>query len=139
MPFDLPRAGGPLLDDDGRPLRPTAKKWDEAQPLCVESLETCRATLGSKHPITLVAIKHYGRLLQAQGKPQKAAPLFLEALEVAKAAHGQEHLDTLVLYQSSAEALLDCGKLDQVQDLLGFVETPVLPDLKHGAQYCDLW
>ena len=53
----------------------------EAEPLYREALEASRATLGDRHPSTLVSIGNMAALLEAQGKLVEAEPLYGELRE----------------------------------------------------------
>ena len=59
-----------------------------------ETLEVERATLGPKHPSTLISMNNLAQLLQAQGKLAESEALFKETLEVKRAALGPQHPTT---------------------------------------------
>ncbi|MEO0477494.1 MAG: histidine kinase dimerization/phospho-acceptor domain-containing protein [Planctomycetota bacterium] len=65
-----------------------------AEPLFREALDGSRATLGDRHPHTLLSINYYARLLHAQGKLDEAEPLLREAVEGYRATLGDRHPDT---------------------------------------------
>jgi tetratricopeptide (TPR) repeat protein len=92
-------------------------KLDEAAPLYREALEARRATLGDRHPSTLVSIGNMASLLQAQGKLDEAAPLSREALEASRATLGDRHPSTLVSMNNMASLLRAQGKLDEAAPL----------------------
>ena len=60
-----------------------------------ETLEVQRATLGPKHPDTLISMGNLAGLLHAQGKLSESEALFMETLEGRRAALGPRHPDTL--------------------------------------------
>jgi hypothetical protein len=60
-----------------------------------EALEGRRATLGPKHPDTLVSMGNLAGLLYAQGKLGESEALFKETLEGRRAAWGPQHLTPL--------------------------------------------
>ena len=60
----------------------------------MEALESCRATLGDRHPLTMTSMNNVAGLLQAQGKLNEAMQLWGEALEGNRLVHGDCHPDT---------------------------------------------
>ena len=61
---------GMLYQDQG--------KLDQAEPLLIEALDAKRATLGDRHPHTLISILNLGMVYQDQGKLEEAEPLLTE-------------------------------------------------------------
>ena len=66
-----------------------------AVPLYCEALSASRATLGDRHPHTLISINNLASLLQAQGNLAAAEPLCREALSARRESLGDRHPDTL--------------------------------------------
>jgi tetratricopeptide (TPR) repeat protein len=82
-------------------------RYDEAEPLFLETLETRKRVLGDDHPDTLWSMNNLGILYQNQGRYDEAEPLFLETLETRKRVLGDGHPDTLdSLYNLSCFAAL---------------------------------
>ena len=86
---------GGLLQDMG--------KLKEARPLLEEALQTCRETLGDRHPSTLASIYNVGLLLEAMGELGEAEPLLEEALQGRKETLGDRHPDTLTSISNMGE------------------------------------
>ena len=80
-------------------------RLDEARPLLEEALQGCRATLGDRHPHTLISLNNMGALLKEMGKLDEARPLLEEAAHLGKAAMGERHPDTLI-FAADLDALL---------------------------------
>jgi len=88
------RATSTLQTQLGRLLQNLGKHL-EAAPMLREALEARRATLGNRHPDTLVSMNNLGRLLHIMGKLDEAGALLREALRIRRATLGDEHRDTL--------------------------------------------
>ena len=67
-----------------------------AEPLCRETLEARRETLGNLHPSTLTSICRLSELLRVKGDLAAAEPLCREALEGRRETRGERHPHTLV-------------------------------------------
>ena len=85
-------------------------KLDEAEPLCREALDARRATLGDKHPKTLVSVSSLASLFQSQGKLVQAEALYREALLLRREILGDKHPDTMVA-MSNLEGLLQTSAI----------------------------
>ena len=84
-------------------------KYGEAEPLYREALEAQRATLGSRHPHTLVSIGNFGSLLKDKGDLAAAEPLYREALEVRRETLGSRHPQTLTSINNLGKLLKEKG------------------------------
>ena len=111
------RATSELQNQLGRLLQAQGK-LDEAGVLLREALEARRATLGDRHPNTLVSINNLGLLLKAQGKLDEAGVLYREALEARRATLGDRHPDTLGSINNLGRLLHDQGRLGEAETLL---------------------
>ena len=78
---------GSLLQLQGR--------LDEAQPLCQQALQACRAMLGPREPLTLAAMDNLGQLFARSGRFGAAEALFREALDGSVNTLGSSHPMTL--------------------------------------------
>ena len=115
--MDAAERGTSLLLMNVARLLQAQGKLDEAEPLYREALEASRATLGDRHPDTLVSISNMASLLQDQGKVDEAAPLYREALEAERATLGDRHPSTLGSIGDMAHLLQAQGKLDEAEPL----------------------
>ncbi|KAL5041390.1 hypothetical protein BDW71DRAFT_191978, partial [Aspergillus fruticulosus] len=70
-------------------------RWNEAEKLEVEVLETRKAVLGAKHPDTLTSMANLASTYRKQGRWNEAEKLEVEVLETRKAVLGAEHPSTL--------------------------------------------
>ena len=93
-------------------------KLEEAEPLYIEALGANRATLGDRHPDTLIRINNLGALYQAQGKLEEAEPLFIESVDAHRATLGDRHPSTLIAINNLGLLYQDQGKLDQAEPLM---------------------
>ena len=93
-------------------------KLDDVEPPHQEDPRASRATLGDRHPHTLVSINNMASLLQAQGKLDDAEPLYREAIAASRSTLGiaTEHAR---LDQQHGVAGLDQGRLDDAEPLYG--------------------
>jgi tetratricopeptide (TPR) repeat protein len=71
-------------------------KYDEAEPLYLEALNTRRRVLGDEHPSTLTSINNLANLYYQQGRYDEALSLYLEDLNASRRVLGDEHPDTLI-------------------------------------------
>ena len=93
-------------------------KYDEAEPLCRESMEVARETLGYRHQNTLISIGNLGRLLYLRGDLAAAEPLYREALEGQREILGNRDPDTLGSIYNLGELLRKKGDLAAAEPLL---------------------
>jgi hypothetical protein len=124
-------------------------KLDEAGVLYREALEAMRATLGDRHPDTLLSINNLGRLQHDQGRLGEAETLLLEAHDgcAATLAEGQR---TRLRSQASladvrraqgriesARALVDARVLSTARAALGpTVDTTLMLEAVHARLEC---
>ena len=66
-------------------------RYDEAEPLYLETLEIRKRVLGDDHPDTLGSMNGLGSLYHRQGRYEEAEPLYLETLEARKRVLGDDH------------------------------------------------
>ena len=95
----------------------TQGKFDEAEPLYREALDVRRATLGARHPGTLVSINNLGLLLKDKGDLAAAEPLYREALEAQRETRGNRHPSTLIFISNLSLLLQDKGDLAAAEPL----------------------
>ena len=102
-----------LGDDDPRAIRATAslagvyleqKRYPEAEPLLLRSLETAERTLGEEDRLTLACMNQVALLFTEQGDYDRAESLFMRALALQRRVFGEA--DSLTL-----QAMLNLGAL----------------------------
>ncbi|KAJ3295359.1 Kinesin light chain 3 [Borealophlyctis nickersoniae] len=98
-------------------------KYDEAEPLCVDSLEIFRRVLGKDHPDTLSSIDNLAGLYMDQGKYGKAEPLYVDCRERSRRMLGEDHPDTLMTINNLAGLYKNQGKYGKAEPLyMDFLE-----------------
>ena len=91
------RALGPEHPDSLRTLNNLAdllyvtKRYDEAEPMYREALETSQQVLGDKHLETLITMNNFAMLLDATDRNEEASTLSQQAVKEAKQVLGTDH------------------------------------------------
>ena len=78
---------GRVYYDEGR--------WEEAEKLEVEVMETSKTKLGADHPSTLTSMANLAVTYMNQARWEEAARLNVEVMETRKTKLGADHPDTL--------------------------------------------
>ena len=63
-------------------------RYDEAESMYQETLETRRRTLGAEHPDTLTSLNNLAASYYSQGRYDKAESMFRETLEIRRRTLG---------------------------------------------------
>ncbi|KAF9887417.1 hypothetical protein FE257_010272 [Aspergillus nanangensis] len=95
--IDYIRRVGTCLDSDGR--------YNEAEKLLVQVIETWKQVLGPEHPFTLTAMSNLASIYQNQGQWKEAEELGMQVIETTKQVLGPEHPDTLTSMSNLAHTL----------------------------------
>jgi hypothetical protein len=74
-------------------------RWNKAEKLDVQVMETRKIVLGAKHPDTLTSMANLASTYQSQGRWNEARKLFMQVMEIMKTVLGAEHPDTLYAYR----------------------------------------
>jgi hypothetical protein len=69
-------------------------RFDESEPLHLETLEAQRRVLGENHRDTLWSMSNLATLYAIQGRHDEAEPLHLKTLEARRRVLGENHPDT---------------------------------------------
>jgi tetratricopeptide (TPR) repeat protein len=69
-------------------------RWEEAEQLQVQVLETCKTKLGSGHPDTLTSMANLASTFWDQGRWEEAEQLQVQVVECRKTNLGSDHPDT---------------------------------------------
>src|SRR5438477_6170924 len=70
-------------------------RWEEAEKLEVEVMETSKTKLGADHPSTLTSMANLASTFWNQGRWEEAEKLAVEAMETRKTKLEADHLSTL--------------------------------------------
>ncbi|KAJ6109868.1 hypothetical protein N7486_002103 [Penicillium sp. IBT 16267x] len=70
-------------------------RWEEAEQLDVQVMETRKTKLGEDHPDTLTSMANLASTYRKQGRWEKAERLFVQGMETSKTKLGEDHPDTL--------------------------------------------
>jgi tetratricopeptide (TPR) repeat protein len=93
-------------------------RYDEAEPLLLETLETKKRVLGDDHPDTLDAMHSLAILYQRQGRFDEAEPLALETLKIRRRVLGDHHRGTSISMYNLACLEIDRGNNAAAMDWL---------------------
>ncbi|MCJ1274918.1 hypothetical protein MMC21_002716, partial [Puttea exsequens] len=70
-------------------------RWDKAEELEVQVMETTKRVLGEEHPSTLSSIANLASTYRNQGRWKEAEELDVQVMKTRKRVLGEEHPDTL--------------------------------------------
>jgi Flp pilus assembly protein TadD len=70
-------------------------RWNKAEPLMVQVMETTKRVLGEEHPYTLTSIANLAFIYSKQGRWKEAESLEVQVMETTKRVLGEEHPHTL--------------------------------------------
>jgi len=98
------------LDSNLAQALASSGQLEAAEPLMREDLAHSLATLGPRHPDTLVSYNNLAQLLTLRGKLSEAEDLYRRELKHSKRTHGGEHPRTRACAQMLAAVLRSQGK-----------------------------
>ncbi|KAF7515022.1 hypothetical protein PCG10_004064, partial [Penicillium crustosum] len=70
-------------------------RWEEAEQLQVQVMETSKTKLGVDHPSTLTSMANLASTYSNQGRWEEAEQLEIQVMETRKTKLGVDHPDTL--------------------------------------------
>ncbi|KAK1773027.1 hypothetical protein QBC45DRAFT_121385 [Copromyces sp. CBS 386.78] len=70
-------------------------RWEEAEKLEVQVMETRKTKLGADHPLTLMSMANLAFTWNSQGRREDALALMQDCVEAQQRVLGPEHPDTL--------------------------------------------
>ena len=85
-------------------------RYEEAEPLFIQSLDMRKKLLGEEHPDVATSLNNLAGLYYSQGRYEEAEPLYVQSLDMRKKLLGEEHPYTQGT-QRAYQALLDNKKL----------------------------
>ena len=98
-------------------LHETAR-FDEAEPLMRQTLETAEAAYGKQHPAVAIYLSNLATLLRDTARFDEAEPLMRRALEIDEAAYGERHPNMAVGLSNLATLLCNADQLDEAESLM---------------------
>jgi tetratricopeptide (TPR) repeat protein len=92
-------------------------RYNEAEKLTLEEVETRKRVLGEEHPDTLISMGNLARTYKDQGRWKEAEELGVQVLETSKRVLGEEHLGTLISMGNLAWTYMDQGRWNEAERL----------------------
>jgi hypothetical protein len=108
-------------------------RWEEAEQLEVQVMETRKTKLGADHPDTLTRMANLASTYRDQGRWEEAEQLFLQVMETRKTKLGADHPSTLTSMGNLACTLHSSGQPKPALLLMG--ECVLLCDRKLGPDH----
>ncbi|KAJ5231012.1 hypothetical protein N7489_011720 [Penicillium chrysogenum] len=93
-------------------------RWEEAEQLFVQVMETSKTKLGVDHPATLASMANLASTLWNQGRWEEAEQLEVQVLETRKTKLGADHPSTLTSMANLAFTWESTGQYAKAIDLL---------------------
>ncbi|KAL8364658.1 hypothetical protein RB595_003778 [Gaeumannomyces hyphopodioides] len=92
-------------------------RWEEAEKLEVEVMETRKTKLGVDHPDTLTSMANLASTFWNQGRWEEAEKLFVEVMETHKTKLGVDHPDTLTSMANLASTYSNQGRWQEAEKI----------------------
>ncbi|KAJ5843194.1 uncharacterized protein N7525_000935 [Penicillium rubens] len=96
-------------------------RWEEAEQLFTQVIETSKTKLGADHPSTLTSMAHLASTLREQGRWEEAEQLELQVVETSKTKLGADHPNTLTSIANLASTLREQGRWEEAEQLFTHV------------------
>lgn len=93
-------------------------RWEDAEQLEVQVMETRKTKLGVDHPDTLTSMANLASIYWNQGRWEEAEQLFVQVIETRKTKLGVDHPNTLTSMANLAYTWKSSGYNTQALDLL---------------------
>ena len=110
-------------------LLKSLSRFDEAERVIREVLDTLRRVHGEEHPTTLSAHRSLGTVLYSQGRYEEAAAICRSVLEENRRRYGPTHQYTLTAMINLAKTLEGLGRLNEERELLARSLEHLRPEL----------
>ena len=94
-----------------------AGRWDEAEKLEVQVMETRKRVLKEEHPDTLTSMANLASTYRNQGRWDEAEKLEVQVMETRKRVLKEEHPDTLTSMANLASTYRNQGRWDEAEKL----------------------
>jgi tetratricopeptide (TPR) repeat protein len=92
-------------------------RWNEAEVLFAQVMETRKRVLGAEHPSTLTSIANLATTFWNQGRWKEAKELEVQVIETRKRVLGVEHPDTLTSIANLASTFWNQGRWKEAEEL----------------------
>ncbi|KAJ6126484.1 hypothetical protein N7523_002096 [Penicillium sp. IBT 18751x] len=92
-------------------------RWDEAEQLFVQVMETRKTKLGVDHPDTLTSMANLALTYGNQGRWDEAEQLNMQVMETRKTKLGVDHPDTLTSMANLASTYWNQGRWEEAEQL----------------------
>jgi tetratricopeptide (TPR) repeat protein len=92
-------------------------RWEEAEELEVQIMETSKAKLGADHPDTLASMANLASTYRDHGRWEKAKKLEVQVMETSKAKLGADHPSTLASMANLASIYRAQGRWKEAEKL----------------------
>ncbi|KAI9853499.1 MAG: hypothetical protein M1813_002204, partial [Trichoglossum hirsutum] len=92
-------------------------KWEQAEVLEEQVLQTRKRVLGGEHPDTITSMNSLAATYRKRGRWEQAGVLQVRALDICKRVLGEEHPDTIASMSNLASTYLNQGRWDQAEVL----------------------
>jgi tetratricopeptide (TPR) repeat protein len=92
-------------------------RWDDAEKLFVQVMETSKTKLGVDYPSTLMSMANLASTYRNQGRWDDAEELFVQVMETSKTKLGVDYPSTLTSMANLASTFWNQGRWD---DAVGF-------------------
>lgn len=94
-----------------------ARRYAEAEPLYLKSLQLLQSLLGEEHPHVAASYNNLAELYNSQGRYAEAEDLYLKALQLKQRLLGEEHPDVAISYNNLAELYKSQGRYGEAEPL----------------------
>ncbi|KAJ6008357.1 hypothetical protein N7540_012333 [Penicillium herquei] len=92
-------------------------RWEEAEQLNIEVMETRKKELGEDHPSTLTSMANLASTLWKQGRWKEAEQFQLQVMEKRKIKLGEDHPDTLISMANLALTLWSQNRSEEAEQI----------------------
>ncbi|KAJ5166376.1 uncharacterized protein N7482_005157 [Penicillium canariense] len=92
-------------------------RWEEAEQLGVQVIETRKTKLGADHPDTLTSMANLASTFWNQGRWEEAEQLGVQVMETLKTKLGADHPDTLTSMANLASTFSNQGRWEEAEQL----------------------
>ncbi|OQE34396.1 hypothetical protein PENCOP_c018G04079 [Penicillium coprophilum] len=110
-------------------------RWEEAEQLEVQVMETCKTKLGVDHPSTLRSMANLASTFWNQGRWEEAEQLGVQVMETSKTKLGVDHPSTLTSMANLASTFWNQGRWEEAEQL--GVQVMEISKAKLGVDHPD--